>query len=216
MWTWYLHLFRGQADADTLRKAVTQYRTVEASTTRTLIWVVAIIFSIEILMTPIFEIQSIRVFATGLFKIEPELAWILAPVLHAGFRHVLANIGGLVLIEFPLEQHFTKRRFAMFIIGTAYISIMGGWLAQTMFTTNQIAVYGISGTVYALAGYALVHFGRSTDRLFAFEWIAMMFGLGAAVTVVLDPFTGPYLHPDWINGGHATGFLIGVTTRVVR
>jgi membrane associated rhomboid family serine protease len=216
MSTWYSHLFRGQADADTLRKAVTQYRTVEASITRTLIWVVAIMFSSEIFVTAIFGIRSIRVFATGLFKIKPELAWMLAPVLHAGFKHVLTNIGGLVLMGFPLEQHFTKRRFAIFVIGTAYLSTMGGWFAQTMFTTNQIAMYGISGTVYALAGYGLVHFGLSTDRLSAFEWIAMMFGLGAAVTVVIDPFTGPYLHPDWINGGHATGFLIGVITRVVR
>ena len=198
------------------KTALTQYRVTRAPVTYGLIWVVTTIFAIEVVFTALFGVRSIRVLATGSFKLHPELAWVFAPILHAGSRHFLANVGGLLVLGIPLEQHFTKRRFGSFILATAYLSTLGGWLAQAMFTTAPIAVYGISGTVFALAGYALVHSCRANDRLPAFEWIAMLVGLAAAVTVAYDPITGQYLHPGWINGGHATGMMIGLLVGVVR
>lgn len=212
----FAHLFRRRVDGETLRNAINQYRTADAPVTMTVIWVVTAVFAAEVALTVLFDVRSIRVFATGSFKLYPEIAWLFAPILHAGIRHLLANIGGLLVFGIPLEQHFRNRGFGLFILATAYLSTVGGWLAQAVLTTTQVAVYGISGTVFALAGYALIYFGRATDRIPAFEWVAMLFGFAAAVTVAYDPFTGPYLHPGWINGGHTTGLVIGLLAGVVR
>lgn len=198
------------------KTALAQYQATSAPVTYGLIWIVTAVFAAEVALTVLFGVRSIRVFATGSFKLHPELAWLFAPVLHAGSRHFLANIAGLLVLGVPLEQQVRPRGFVVFILATAYLSTLGGWLAKAAFTTTPIAVYGISGTVFALAGYALVHFSRYTDRLSAFEWVAMLFGLAAAVTVAYDSFNGPYLHPEWINGGHATGLVIGLIAGVVR
>jgi membrane associated rhomboid family serine protease len=192
------------------KTAFAQYRASGAPVTLTLIWIVTTVFAAEVALTVLFGVRSIRVFATGSFKLYPELAWLFAPVLHAGLGHFLVNIGGLLTVGIPLELQFTNRRFGIFLLATAYFSTVGGLVAKAVFTTTPIAVYGISGTVFALAGYALIHFGRSSEHLKAFEWVALLVGFAAATTVAVDFFTGPYLHPEWINGGHATGFMIGV------
>jgi len=198
------------------KTAFAQYRATSAPVTLTLIWIVTAVFAVEVALTVLFGVRSIRVFATGSFKLYPELAWLFAPVLHAGLGHFLANIVGLLAVGIPLERHFTPGRFGGFLLATAYLSTLGGWVAKTVFTTIPIAVYGISGTVFAVAGYALIHFGRSSEPLKAFEWIAFLVGVAVAVTVGIDLLTGPFLHPDWINGGHATGLLIGVLAGVFR
>jgi len=198
------------------KTALAQYQATSAPVTYGLILIVTAVFAAEVALTVLLEVRSIRVFATGSFKLHPELAWLFAPILHAGGRHFLANVGGLLVLGIPVEQQVTTRRFWIFLLATAYLSTLGGWLSKAAFTTTPIAVYGISGTVFALAGYALVHFGRDTDRLPAFEWVAMLFGLAAAVTVAYDLFTGQYLHPEWINGGHTTGLVIGLLAGVVR
>lgn len=162
MSAWYSHIIRSEPIGDSIRDAIDQYRASDAPITRTLIWVVAIVFAAEVVVATFFGTRSIRVLATGSFKLHPELAWLAAPILHAGVGHALANIAGLVIVGIPLEKHFSQRRFVIFIIATAYGSTLIGGLFQAAFTTNQVAMYGISGTVYAMAGFGLVQF-RSSD-----------------------------------------------------
>ena len=215
MSAWYSHIIRSEPIADSIRDAIDQYRASDAPITRTLIWVVAIVFAAEVVVATLFGTRSIRVLAIGSFKLHPELAWLAAPILHAGVGHALVNIAGLAIVGIPLEKHLSQRRFVIFIIATAYGSTLIGGLFQAAFTTNQVAMYGISGTVYAMAGFGLVQFRSSDGSIPATEWVAVLLGVSAAVTVLFDPFSGPYFHPDWINGGHAGGFFIGVISALV-
>ena len=213
---WHSHIIRNEPIAASLREAKDQYLAADAPIILTLIWVVTAVFAVEVALSVLFGTRSIRVLATGSFKLHPELAWLVAPFLHAGIGHLIVNIGGLAVVGIPLEQYFSKRRFGIFIVVTAYLSTFTGGLTQAVFTTDQVAMYGISGVVYAMGGFGLVHFGSSNDSLPSFEWVALMFSLGAGVIVAFDPFTGPYFHPDWINGGHTSGFLIGVIAGMAR
>jgi membrane associated rhomboid family serine protease len=77
------------------------------------------------------------------------------------------------------------------------------------FSDQQLAFYGTSGIIYALAGYSLTHLPRKHDGLDLVEMFAIFIGFVALVSVLVDPFTGPYFEPRWINGGHTSGFLIG-------
>ncbi|TQQ79148.1 rhomboid family intramembrane serine protease [Halonotius terrestris] len=208
--SWHSHIIRQEPLGETAREAKEQYLAADAPVTLTLIWIVAAVFAGEVALSVLLGTQSIRVLAVGSFKLHPEIAWLAAPVLHAGFGHVLTNIGGLAILGIPLEQHFSKRQFGIFVIVTAYLSTAIGGVFIAAFTADQVAMYGISGTVYAMAGVAIVQFCSSRNPPRGFEWIALLLAISAAVTVVLDPFTGPFFHPDWINGGHTGGLVTGL------
>jgi len=213
---WHSHIIRTEPLGETLREAKDQYLAADAPVTLTLIWVVIAVFAVEVALAVLFGTRSIRLVAVGSFKFHPEIAWLAGPFLHASPRHLLVNIGGLALLGIPLEQHFSNHRIGTFIIVTAYLSTAVGGLLLAMFTADQVAMYGISGTVFAMGGFGLVHLGSSNDSLPAFEWVAVILGLSTVVSVAFDPFTGPYFHPDWINGGHTTGVVIGVIAGVLR
>jgi membrane associated rhomboid family serine protease len=208
--TWYAPFLIDKPLGETLCEAKEQYQRAVAPITKTLIWIVLAVFAVQVISTTLLGVRSIRVFTTGSFKFYPALAWLFAPVLHAGIGHLGANIGSLYVFGIPIEQHFSKRRFGLFIVATAYLSTAGGWLLQSLFTTQQVAMYGISGTVFALGGFGLVNYGSAQKSLPAYQLFALVWGVAAAINVSADPFIGPYFHHDWINGGHATGFLIGV------
>jgi len=214
--TWYSQFLLDKPVSDTLREAKEQYQSAAAPVTKTLIWIVLAVFASQVIATTLLGARSIQVLAGGSFKLFPTLAWLLAPVLHAGIGHLVANIGSLYVLGIPIEQYFSPRRFAFFIVATAYLSTAGGWLLQSLFTSQQIAMYGISGTAFALGGFALVKYGTAEERLPAYQLFALVLGLAALIIVAGDPFTGPYFHPDWINGGHVTGFLIGLIAGVWR
>ncbi|MFB1064853.1 rhomboid family intramembrane serine protease [Natrinema sp. H-ect4] len=192
-----------------LKKAFQQYQEADSTVTYLLMTVVAAVFLLEIFVTAVRSLSSIRIFATGVFGVYPWIAWPLSPVLHRGFLHFSASIVGLIVVGIPIERHWSRRRYLAFLVLTGYTTIVFGAAFLSVFSDQQLAFYGTSGIIYALAGYSLTHLPRRHNDLDLIEKFAVFIGVAALLSVLIDPFTGPYFEPRWINGGHASGFLIG-------
>lgn len=192
-----------------LKTACREYLEADSTATYVLITVVAAVFLVEVAMTAVIGLQRIQVFATGIFGVYPWIAWPFSPVLHRGILHFTASIVGLTVVGIPIESHWTRRRYTAFLVITGYITIAFGTAFLAVFSEKQLAFYGTSGVIYALAGYSLTHLPRSHTDLNLTEWFAVFIGAVALISVLVDPFTGPYFAPQWINGGHVSGFIIG-------
>lgn len=208
-------LVREEPPLKLLKSASQQYLDAEAPITYWLITLMIVVFIGEIILSTAFGTSSIQVFATGSFKLFPVLAWTFAPLLHQGVMHFLGNVAGLAIFGLPLEKQLPPRRYVAFIIIAGYVSTAFGAAFLAPFTEKGLAFYGTSGVVFALAGFSLIHFAPKSNELDVIEWIALLFGIGAMFTVIMDVFTGPYLHSNWINGGHMSGFITGIVARSV-
>ena len=178
--------------------------------TQILIIVIGVVFIGELVGAALFtESNSVRIFSTGIFGVHPWIAWPLSPVLHKGLGHFLTSILFALLFGIPVEKHWNWNAYSAFIVVTGYATIVFGAGSLWLFSNSQLAFYGTSGIIYALAGYSFTHFSLEHEDLELTEKIALIFGVIALLTVVFDIITGPYLTPDWINGGHLSGFVIG-------
>ncbi len=185
------------------------YVTSDAMVTYVVIGLIAVVFLIEILMTALFSLGSIQGFATGIFTVHPTAAWSISPVLHRGFLHFAASVCGLLIVGIPVEQHWARSRYTVFLILIGYGTIAAGAGVLWAFAEQPVAFYGTSGVIYALAGYSLTHLPRQHTALNAVERAAVVIGVLALLSVVLDTLTGPYFAAQWVNGGHISGFIIG-------
>jgi membrane associated rhomboid family serine protease len=191
------------------REALRQLSDEDAPITYALIGCVIGVFILEVWVTSTRSLDSIEVFASGIFGVAPAVGWLLSPLLHRGFQHLLANLFGLFILGVPLEKHWSKGRYIGFLIATGYLSTVGGGVLLSVFTNQQIASYGASGIVFALCGYGITHLPRSHSRFSPVQWLVLLFGISALLAVLIDPFTGPYFEPNWINGGHLVGIVAG-------
>lgn len=182
----------------------------DAPITYSLIGVITGIFIVEIGLTQFYGLSNIRVFSTGLFGVYPGVAWIAAPLLHSGTLHWAASVIGLVFLGAAVERHWLRWRYVGFLLFAGYGATVGGVLMMQAFTDSQLAYYGSSGIVFSLAGFALYHSPWSHIRVTRIEWFAAFIGIISFLQVLVDPLTGPYFDPYWINGGHAAGFVIGL------
>lgn len=181
-----------------------------APVTYSFVGVVTGIFILELWMTYKLSLPSIQILTTGIFGAHPLIAWPLSPILHKDFSHFLANIVLLTVLGVPIERHWSWWQYSVFLILTGYLSVGFGAGILLIFSEQQIAFYGFSGSVFSLAGFALTHLPKAHVSLKRNELLAISVGILALITVLLDPFTGPYFGPHWINGGHLSGFVIGV------
>jgi membrane associated rhomboid family serine protease len=181
----------------------------DAPVTYWLIGIITGVFIIEIGMTRLYGLPRIQVFSTGLFGVYPTIAWTVSPILHRDPLHWFASVVGLVFLGAAVERHWARRRYLGFLLIAGYGATAAGVVSMRLFTDSQLAYYGTSGIVFALAGFALVHLPWSHLRVTKVEWFGALVGGVALLQVIFDPFTGPYLHPGWINGGHLAGFVIG-------
>jgi len=202
--------------------------------TRQLIILIVGVFICEILLSIFLSLRSVQVFATGLFGVYPWLAWSLSPLLHRGVPHFLSNFFFLVLVGVPIEKHWSSwKRYSIFLVATGYITILSGALILQSSTDQSVAFYGISGVVYAIAGFSLTHLPRcridteiemghsigneeivTRIRSLDLNWVekfAVIVGVITLLSVILDLLTGLYIEHQGINGGHLSGFVIGAT-----
>ncbi|WP_276273581.1 rhomboid family intramembrane serine protease [Haloarcula litorea] len=192
-----------------LKLAHQQYLEADSTATYVLMTFVAAVFLVEVAMTAVIGLSSIQVFATGIFGVYPWIAWPFSPVLHRGILHFGASLVGLTVVGIPIESHWSRKRYIIFLVATGYVTVALGAAFMAIFSEKQLAFYGTSGVIYALAGYSLTHLPRRHDDLNLTEWFAVFIGAMALITVLIDPFTGPYFEPRWINGGHTSGLIIG-------
>lgn len=122
----------------------------------------------------------------------------LAPILHVGFAHLIANTVAFLVLGCVIA--ITTRRFWRVTIGVALLSGLGVWL----FAAPGTVTVGASGLVYGYATF-LVAWGIFTRRLGAIV-IAVVVGLvyGSLVFGVLPGQPGI----SW--QGHLFGGLAGV------
>jgi len=193
-----------------LRDTVHEYATACAPITYAFSGVIIGVFLLEVWFVQTTSVGSIHVFATGLFGINPALAWLLSPFLHQNVAHFAGNLVLFWMLGLAIERHWSKWRYIGFLIGVGYAATFLGAGFVALFSPKQIAFYGSSGMVFALAGFALIHFLRPHIEIRKIEWLGVFIGILALAIVLIDPLTGPYLAPHWINAGHAAGFMLGL------
>lgn len=203
------------AIVDQIRTYICEYRDSDSPVTLTLIGVVIGVFLVEIWFGTLGPAENIEVFATGIFGVAPEVAWPFAPFLHQGFLHFTANCLGLFILGYPIEQVSSSRWYLIFVATSAYGSIVGGAVILHLFSDQQVAFYGISGIVFALSGYALVRFFQKKNRRES-ENASLLIGISALLLLLIDFASGPYFTPRWVNGGHISGFMIGITAEYIQ
>ncbi len=195
---------------DAVWEAVRENWNRRAPVTYAVIGFVVGIFAFEVVFTLTRGLAGIQVFATGLFGVAPYLAWPLSPFLHRGVLHLGSSLAGLWLLGLPVEEHWRRWRYVAFLLASGYIATTVGVVTMAPFTGKNIAFYGSSGMIFALGGFAVVFFPRWFGEVETSEWLATLVGAVAVVTVAVDPLTGPYLTPDWVNGGHLGGLVVGM------
>ena len=199
-----------------LKTAYEEYLQANSTITYALMTVVAAVFLVEVVLTAVFGLQSVQVFATGLFGVHPWIAWPFSPILHRGILHFAATLTGLTIVGIPVERYWGRRRYTAFLLVTGYVTVILGAGFMAVFSDKQLAFYGTSGVVYALAGFSLTYLPSRGKDLELIGWFAVFIGVVAFVNVLVDPFTGPYFAPKWINGGHTSGFIIGAAIGLLR
>ncbi|MFB6081546.1 MAG: rhomboid family intramembrane serine protease [Halanaeroarchaeum sp.] len=192
-----------------LARALREYADEEAPVTYALLGLILGIYLIEVGYVYAYDLEGTAVFASGLFGVAPLVAWPLAPVLHNDVFHLIGSVGGGFVLGVPLEHRLTRRRYVALILVSAYISTLAGVAVMAVFADGALAFYGASGIVFAMAGYA-VTIPWQPGSIRSFEWMAILLGALSLGTLLMDPLTGPYFSPHWINGGHLAGFALGL------
>lgn len=99
---------------------------------------------------------TVRVAMGYTFLNYQEFAWPLSPVLHRDALHLGANVLMLGVLG-PVEARMRRREFTGLAFVSAYLSVLFGALWSLTFTEKEfVAFYGISETVFAMAGDRLV------------------------------------------------------------
>ena len=196
-----------------LRPALARHWSISAPVTDFLAVTVCAVYAAQAFGTALWDAPSVFVTTNYVYLRAPWLAWPLSPLLHGGLEHVIPNVLTLFAFGRVAESHLPIRRYAAMagVAAAGSIAALAWW--GTIFGGDaHVAVYGISGVVFAAAGFALVHLprhGLATDP----ELLAVLFGV-CAVALVGAQSLGALLFasPGAVNVGHATGLLVGVGT----
>ena len=133
------------------------------------------------------------------FSSLPDI--LLAPFLHAGFSHLIANtvpflvLGSIVALRNP--RHF----WAIVIL----VTVLGG-LGVWLFGPANAVTLGASGVVFGFLGYLLA------AGIFTRHWVDVVIA-GAVLLVYGSLLLGalPFTVPEGVSWlAHLTGFLAGI------
>ena len=124
---------------------------------------------------------------------------------HASVSHLLANALALVLVGPLVERRTTRLRFHTFVVATGGLAGIGQVVVRGALGPGA-AVLGLSGAVFALAGYALTG-NRLADT--AVSWLPprVQVGLFIGVAVFGTLLTAA---PGVALVAHAAGALCGL------
>ncbi|QCC46529.1 rhomboid family intramembrane serine protease [Halobellus limi] len=202
--------------ANGLGSIVAQHRSLSAPVTDLLSVAVCGVYAIQAAQAVFWGVPSVFEATNYVYLRAPWLAWPLSPLLHGGLAHVVPNVITLFLFGRVAESHLPFGRFATMASAAAVGSIvaLAGW-SVAFGSGSNVAVYGISGVVFAAGGFALVHLPRH-ERVTDLELLAVLFGLCAVALVAVESFVALVsLSPANVNVGHAVGLLVGLGTAAV-
>jgi membrane associated rhomboid family serine protease len=183
--------------------------------------VLAIFFFLRFFPLPVSSDTLIWLF---LAQADPSPGWILAPLLHEGTTHFLANIGQLLYFGIVPEQNLRPREYVGFLVVTGVLSTLAV-VAQYNFQGIEGGLAGASGATMAVMGFAvgsigLFYLGRTDDPGVSAEWNLriILFGMAIFLSIVRltsDFYPGWSLTPHSSGVAHLTGFALGLGYSIV-
>ncbi len=155
-----------------------------------------------------------------LFLGHPFVAWPLSLFFHSGLTHLFPNALLLLAVGIEAQRHLTDGQYAGLFLVTAVVSPLVGAATELPFTDQPVGVWGISGFVFALATFLLVHLYLAHDEPFLtdegfnlrrnpFEVAAILLGVSVVALVVIDIGQAVVNGGAGVNGGHLGGTTIG-------
>lgn len=173
-------------------------------------WIAKIARTIGLMLLVLWAVEIVnalvghRLNAWGVLprRVEGLPGVVLAPFLHAGFGHLIANSVSLALFGTMIAMR-SRAELAFVTIGGALFAGIGTWLFGSLFGPLGIHV-GASGVVFAYFGYLLA-IGIFERRLGSvIVSVLMLIAFGGMLFGVLPGQAGI----SW--EGHLFGFLGGV------
>ncbi|MFB6301665.1 MAG: rhomboid family intramembrane serine protease [Haloferacaceae archaeon] len=168
---------------------------------------------------------SIEGVTAYLFLNYPLVAWPLSPFLHSGNPHFLANIAMLALTGIETQRHLSDRQYIGLFLVSAVVTGLAGAATMLPFADGPVATYGISGFVFALATYLLVHLWLAHDEPvftsegFNFdqhplEIVGILLGVSVVLSVATDLGQALLNGFQGMNGGHLGGAVLGIVAGI--
>jgi membrane associated rhomboid family serine protease len=152
----------------------------------------------------------------GIYPRETSWLWgiVLAPFLHGGFAHLIANTAPLFVLGWLV---ILRRRLDFFLV-TAIVTLLGG-LGVWLFARPGTIHVGASGVVFGYLGYLLVRAWR--ERSLTSMALALIAGFlyGGALWGVLPTQSGVSWEGHLFGlagGGAAARFLTGPGRRAAQ
>lgn len=153
---------------------------------------------------------SIRALTALLYLEGGDAVLLLSPFLHRGAPHFLSNVLVLLVLA-PQERHFSPGGYWVFLLGGLALALGVGYAVLSTYSpASNVAVYGISGLGYALAGFALTRAAGNPEGRSELDLIAAVIGVSSVLTVAVDLLTNLPGAPAAVNGGHLTGLVFGL------
>lgn len=163
---------------------------------------------------------SVEGVTSYLFLEYPVVAWPLSMFLHNGNAHFLANVVFLIVTGIEAQRHLSNGQYLALFLVSAVVTPALGAAANIPFTDKPVGVWGISGFVFALATYLLVHLYVAHDEPFLteegfnirrnpFEVAGILLGVSVVLLVSFDVGQALLNGGRGVNGGHLGGSVIG-------
>lgn len=187
-----------------------QYKSTNFPVTTLLILLSTFAFGVQSFGTVMLDAPSVRHFTSFLYLEGSSVVYLLSPFWHRGVAHYGANMVILFALG-PQERHFQRNQYWLLCVSLGVLSLLSGYAVLYAFAgTSRIAFYGISGIAFGLAGFALFRGAQNWDELIEIDFIGMIIGIAAAISVIQNLATSLPQSPIGVNGGHLVGFILGV------
>jgi membrane associated rhomboid family serine protease len=171
---------------------------------------VVLLFAAELVVLSALGAASVRSLLAYLFLLVPEVMWPLAPFLHRDLVHLGSNFAMLVALA-PVEARVPRRQFVAFLLVSAYVSTLLGAAWSLHFSARDfVAFYGVSGVVFAMAGYGLVASLHDRRRGVEPHPVLLAVGLALVGAVGFEIFRFLLAGPLGLNMSHVSGAVAGV------
>lgn len=179
----------------------------------TILTFVALLYLVEL----IDQLTRHSLDANGIRPLQADGLWgiVFAPVLHAGWEHLMANTVPLLVLGFLM----TLAGLSRFVWATAIVWILGGfgtWLigdvGSSCKPTDHITIVGASGLIFGWLAFLLV-FGVLVRRVWNIVVGLVVLFVYGGILLGATPVLGTCGGVSW--QGHLCGAVAGVVAAYV-
>lgn len=189
--------------------ATVRHESVETRYTNAVLYVILGFFVLEVVLTTQLGAGSTYNLISYFFKHYPWIVWPVAPFLHRGLGHFVANIA-FIYIAAPVEQRLSKLSYLGLLLFAGFLPVyVDGLKLALLGDEPHVAAYGASGFAFGLLGYALAAYLDTEWRLTPRQWLIVLGGV-AGVIMVLKNGVLAIGDPVSLHLGHLGGLLVGM------